>query len=470
MKRYRYALCAVFLLAVVFRFVNYPNRWGLATDQANFALTGLHAVRSHAIPLLGPFSSGGPFQTGGIWYWLVSAGNILFPGLVIGPWLFMEVLALVFVLAMVCAGWLLGGPILGLLAGTLAALSPAQITQATNLSNQTPIALPAAGAIIAAIGYVRTKSPLYLFFIGLGIGIASAIHLQGAGLLPLAAVAILLAGVPTLRGLILLALGLMLPWASVLIADAGNDWYNTTSMIRYYTVDQYNISLDVLGRRWLTFATQFMPNIWGFTIGGYPQLGAAAILLGIGVGSWQILRRSVSREWLLLIASFAGSIVIVRYTRVPLFDSFVVFFHPFILLLTAGIVWFFLRHIRPIGIALLLVLFAGSTLRNVSEIRLATNVSAREAQRQRQTLTSQFPGKKIAVYDYRYSNTAFSLPLVLYLEHAYLTDPDGVKIGVSSSGLQNLSGSSSAQLEEAGWAYIDAKTIYTNVQHWYKKK
>lgn len=484
---HRFLVIAILLLAIILRFINYHNRWGLASDQAAFALTGIHALRAHELPLLGPFSSGGPFQTGGIWYWLVALGKLVFFGSIQGPWLFMGLLSLVFVIAMIIAGSLLGGANLGLISGLLSAVSTAQITQSTNLSNQTPIALPAVGTIIAALLYIKTKTPRYLFFVGLGIGIASAIHLQGAGLVPIAIAAVLLSGLPTLQGLMLLALGILAPWVSVLWADSGHSWYNTKNMIQYYAVDQYRISLDVLGRRWLTFGTQFIPNIWSFTIGGFRWVGILTIILGLGVAAYQVLTRKVTKGWVFVFISFVGCLTMARYAHVPLFDSFVVFFHPFILLLTAGVVWFFLSRSKIIGIALLILIVAMSTIKNFQEITRATNLSAQEAIRLRSALSSFFPEKKIALYDFFYKNTSSSFPLLMYLEEKNLVAPDGVRVGISHPNpdidpshkilytdamgvsLYDLTGSSSAQLGDGHWAYVDAEVIYQSVEHWYQK-
>lgn len=464
----------IIILAIFLRFINFDNRWGLGYDQASFALVGKYAADAHVIPLLGPFSSSGPFQTGGEWYWLVAVGHILFPGIVIGPWIFMGMLSLVFVGAMTIIGVSLEGPMLGLMAALLSAVSTAEITQSTNLSNQTPIALFAALSIIAALAYQKSKKPHYLFFLGLGIGIASSIHLQGMGLLPLAIITILLCGV-TLRGLLLLGLGLVLPWIPVLLADSTHGWYNTKNMVYYYSVDQYHISLDVLGRRWLTFGTQLIPNIWGFTIGGYWWTGMTTIITGLIVfkrGPLALLRGvplQNTKNWFLVILSFIGMLIVVRYAHVPLYDSFLVFFHPFILIITAGIVFQLIKINNILGVLFLLMLLATSTIKNVEEITHATNLSAREAKKTRQMLTTSHPDTKFAVYDYQFQTAAKTLALLMYLDQKKLLDPNGHRIGISADGISDLQSSTSAELTDAHWAYLDNKIIYDSVQNWWKK-
>lgn len=483
--RFHWGILAIFVLAVFLRFVNFPNRWGLGYDQASFAIVGKHAADSFTLPLLGPFSSGGPFQTSGLWYWIIASGNILFPHLVEGPWIFIGFLSIATVAAIIIAGIVLGGKALGLVAGLLTAVSTAQITQSTNLSNQTPIALPASLALIASFAYIHRERPIYLLFLGLGIGTASAIHLQGLGLLPLALVTLVVGKKISLLRFFLLLFGLVLPWLPVFIADSQHDWYNTKNMIRYYTVDQYAISLDVLGRRWKTFLTEFTISLWGLTIGGFWWAGIITLLSGI-IGSVQLLaKRMVSKLWITLLVSFLGMLAIVRYTRVPLYESFVVFLHPFILLITAGITITLFRLHRYLGILFLVVLLIPTLIRDFQEIRNATNTTARRARNIRQALINRFPASKFALYDYRFETAATTLPLLLYLDQADRIDPDGYRVGMAmpteelssshpvmytdetGTTLYDLESSSASDLDRAHWAYLDFPVVYKSVQHWW---
>src|SRR3989338_1965310 len=76
-----YELCLLFIIVVsiFLRFYNYDQRLGLAYDQAHDAIVSLYALEQGKLPLLGPFSSAGAFQTGGEWYWFIMAGQSVFP-------------------------------------------------------------------------------------------------------------------------------------------------------------------------------------------------------------------------------------------------------------------------------------------------------------------------------------------------------------------------------------------------------
>src|SRR5260221_5008170 len=76
----------IIAITLLLRFYLYPVRWGLAYDQAHDAIVARYALAHGKIPLLGPFSSAGPFQTGGEWYWFIMLGIGLFPFWIQGPW------------------------------------------------------------------------------------------------------------------------------------------------------------------------------------------------------------------------------------------------------------------------------------------------------------------------------------------------------------------------------------------------
>ncbi|MCX8009126.1 MAG: hypothetical protein N3A54_05525, partial [Patescibacteria group bacterium] len=67
----------ILMLSCFLRFFRYSDRWGLAYDQAHDALIARHAIASGQMPLVGPFSSAGPFQISGVWYWFIMFGTLL---------------------------------------------------------------------------------------------------------------------------------------------------------------------------------------------------------------------------------------------------------------------------------------------------------------------------------------------------------------------------------------------------------
>lgn len=477
----------ILLLTVVIRFINFENRWGLAYDQAHDAVVARYALTAHKLPLLGPFSSAGPFQTGGEWYWLIMAATAIYPNSVLTPWVVLTLLSVVFVLLMMVIGKEMINKQFGIILGLLSAVSTAQTTQSTNLTNQTPLALISLLAIWSMVRFVRSRKIIYLFLLGFFIGLTASIHLQGVTLLTLAFFVLLLTGKASLRGLPFLLAGLLLPWLPVLLVDFSHNFFNTRNMIYYFLHDQYRISLEVLGRRWLTYAGVLWPNLWSFVIGGYKLLGYIIIPLVAVLTFMSFLKKNISKEWAVITLCFLTMVIIIRYTRTPLFQSYFVFLHPFIIILTGWVIFNLKEKSLLIGLLLLSGIIVGSLSQDIKEIKGGTNSTAIRAKHWRDLLVRQYPNKKFAIYDYEYKSASYSLPMVLFLEAKGLLNDGGYRIGftnfeaTTSSGhievkgnqmgfnLWDLNSSSSAELLKAGWSFINPSEIYYATEEWYLK-
>ena len=79
-------------IAAILRFYNYPNRWGLAYDQARDVLVSTYALHNSLIPAIGPFSSAGQFVYGPQWFWIISLMSAVFPNAIITPWIIQSLL------------------------------------------------------------------------------------------------------------------------------------------------------------------------------------------------------------------------------------------------------------------------------------------------------------------------------------------------------------------------------------------
>lgn len=484
-----FGICLLFILilATILRFYNYENRWGLAYDQAHDALVARYALEAHKIPLVGPFSSAGPFQTGGEWYWLIMAATALYPSATITPWIFLTFIYILFVYIIILAGKELVSKKFGLLVGLLAAVSTAQIAQGTNLTNQTPLAIISLFSIWTMIKYVKTKKSKYLFLLGFLVSFAATIHLQGMSLFLLPFSLLLFNGKPSVKNIGILLMGISIPLIPLLIFDTQNNFINSRNMIQYYLYDQYKISLDVLGRRWLTFLGIFLPNAWSHIIGGNLILGYIIILLSGVAIVHNFLKSQLSKEWYILIISSLGMLVLVRYTRTPLFDSFIVFMHPFILLFTALAIFSIYKKNVVIGLSFMFLIVIGSFLKDIREIKLATNHIAPWSREQEKVLIKNFPNHKFAIYDFKNKTGGATLPLVIFLYTNKKIDDGGIKLGVviSTSGAQfkypivfgdkegykilNLNNSSSAELLREGWAFVNPSQVYKSTEEWHSR-
>ncbi|MDP2638362.1 MAG: glycosyltransferase family 39 protein [Candidatus Levybacteria bacterium] len=468
------------------RFYNYEGRWGLAYDQAHDAVVAQHALEAHKIPLVGPFSSAGPFQTGGEWYWIIMLGTALYPNSVIAPWIFLTSISVLFVYVIILVSKELIDKKFGLLIGLLATFSTAQITQSTNLTNQTPLAIIALFSIWMMVRYVKLRKSKYLFFLGILVGLAGTIHLQGVLLLLLPFSLFLFNGKPSARSVGILLIGLLIPLIPLLIFDLQSNFINISSMVQYYLHDQYKISLDVLGRRWLTYAGIFWPKTWGHVIGGNMITGYVLIIGVLLIAFYQFLKKKIKKEWYIMLISFLLAVIVLRYTRTPLFESYVVFLHPLILLLTGWLMYVLYSVKKAFGILFIVIVLIGSANKDINEIVNAENYTSFRVNNWKNKLTSQFPGDKFSLYDYKYKTVDMSLPLVLYLNSDKKIFDKGIKIGMvfaTKSGefnfpliygektghqILNLNSLTNKELREEGWTLINPSEVYRTTEDWYK--
>ena len=100
-KRFVLLTICITVFAGIFRSYNFINRLSLGADQVSFLLLSRYALFHHKLPLWGPFSSAGPFQTGGEWYWLVMAAQAVYPFSIITPWIVFVGLSILFVYLMI---------------------------------------------------------------------------------------------------------------------------------------------------------------------------------------------------------------------------------------------------------------------------------------------------------------------------------------------------------------------------------
>lgn len=481
------SIALIFLISVFLRFYNYQNRWGLAYDQAYGAIVARYALETGKIPLLGPFSSAGPFQTGGEWYWFIMLGTLFGSGNVNSPWIFLSLSSVFFVFLMILIAKELVDKKFAVIVGLLAAVSTSQIAQSFSLTNQSIISLFSAFSILSSIKYIKTKKNKYLFLLGLNTSLAATIHLEGAALIFLVVATLIFSGLPNILGIFYLVLGLVIPTIPILLFDIQNNFVNSKNMIQYYLHDQYKISLDVLGRRWSTYLSDFWVKSLAHIISGEKIISIFVMILTSIFVIYSIIKRNLSKEWTIIVASFVSMIIFLRYLRTPLFDSYLMFAHPFIFLLIGFLLYTLLLRNRPIGILFIVIIILGTIRSDIPELNVSGNYSAIEAKARVDVLKEKFPNEKFSIYTYKYKWADKNLILGLFLYSKNMIANDGRRISVvvatreaeftSSiiSGdklgyqLLDLNSSSSSQLQKSGWGRVNPEDIYNSTEKWYKK-
>ena len=482
----KFLLCVylIIILASFLRFYNFDNRWGLAYDQSRDVLVARAALDGYKLPLVGPFSSAGQFVYGPQWFWTLMFMINIYPSFLLTPWLIQSFLYVAAVFLMILIGKEINGKVFGLFVGFLAAISPAQIAQSTNLTSPSMVAIFSMVSVYFFIRYIKYQKTVDIFLMGLCVSTSINIHFQAIGLLILIPISLSLGGY-NLNIIRACLAGAIIPFIPLIIFDLSNNFFESKNMIDYYRFGQYRIYIP---NRWLTYVGVFWPHAWARIVGGNTILGYTSIILISIVTLYKVAKREVTKPILSIIISFFAMFVILRYYRGEKFDSYLTFFHPFILILTAWVIFQVYRLNRTLGFLVLIVFLIGSINMSWPEIINVSNNSAFRAESWKNLLISKYPGEKFAVYDYGYSSAGFSLPLVLFLYNDGRISDKGHKIGFGSKPkvivqdhkeilgnkagfrLRDLDSSTSAQLSEDGWAFINPSSIYRSTEEWYYKK
>jgi hypothetical protein len=479
-KQYWFQAGIFFLLLIggILRFWDYQNRWGFAFDQAHDVLVAREGIRQGKIPLLGPFASGANVVGGPQWYWAIMIFSLINPKWILTPWVCLTFLYIFFIYLMVLIGKELGGKKLGLIVGLIVTFSPLQISQGVNLTNQSPMALVSAMAILTAIKYLKTKKLIYAFLLGNFVSLGISIHLQGIGLL-FVLIAVMILGWPhSFLGIILIVLGLVFQFLPWIIFDLNNNFYNLRNLWQYYRWEQYKIWIP---NRWLTYAFSFWPDLWRKIVGGNYWLslfqGISLLLFGL----YHFFHKKLRKEFLLVSLSFILIFISLRYYRGERFESYYVFTHPFVFLLSGWLVLNIFNWKKLAGGIFLLSLIIGSLFQIKIHYQKSTNTLYPLVKEWEEVLKEKFPGEKFAVYDYEMSTKTQTTALSLVLDIDRLIDDGGVKIGISREEFQipsktfynkdgySLTNISDIKKEGDKWAFLNPSEIWKGTEEWWKK-
>lgn len=481
--KFEIAVFLIVLLAFILRFYNYENRWGLAYDQARDVTVAREALKEHKIPLIGPFSSAGQFVYGPQWFWILAIMISLYPFSYIAPWVMQALLYVLMVFLMIVIGKELINKKFGLLLGLLTAVSPAQIGQSINLTSPSMVSIFCILTLYFFIKYLKNDNKIYAFLLGFSLSTAINIHFQAIGLLAFIPIALFF-GKRDIKKIAFLFLGVFIPFIPLVIFDFITNHFESKNILDYYMYGQYKIYVP---NRWLTYLSIYWPTSWARIIGGEVIIAYAILVLSLVYTVYAFYKRKISKILVAIFTIFLLMVLMLRYYRGERYDSYLVFTHPFVLLISGWTIFQTLRIQKVIAIIFLGIVVLGSFRIDYKEATNAYNYMMVQTNEWTAMLKNTHPGKKFAVYDYRYRSTGYSLPFVLKLQEEGMIDDNGYKIGFGnipkeerkirkrvkevdiSYEVWGLEGSTSAQLKEEGWAFINPSQVYKSTVEWYKK-
>ena len=177
------AVLAIVVVAAVFRFVNLPTRGTFDADQGHDMLVLHDLVSLGQVPLLGPPTSIGDFHHGVLYYFILAPAAWLSGS---DPLAVTAAIAVAGVLAVAVVWWLarsIGGPVAGIVAALLMAVSASAVDESTFIWNPNLIALTSAIALAAAWRAWSTGRATWWVVAGVGAIATMHCHVLGSILL-----------------------------------------------------------------------------------------------------------------------------------------------------------------------------------------------------------------------------------------------------------------------------------------------
>jgi hypothetical protein len=483
-KRVEITLVSILILSLLLRFINYSNRWGLAYDQARDIIVASYALNNHLIPLIGPFSASGPFVFGPYAYWMYMFFISLQPSNVILPWIFQTAISALMPLIMFLVGKEVLNKKFGLLLAFFTAISTAQIAQATNLTYSTFVGFVSMLVFLFAIKAIKYSKDRFFFLTAFFVGFAVNIHFQAIGLLIVLPL-ILIFSRFSIRRILLVSMGLVSTFIPLIIFDFIGNHYESSHLIKFFLSGGNEFSLP---NRWLTYIGIFWPKAFSHVIGGYFPMGYVLGFLLLCVTVYSFVSKKFSKLIFFVLSFFVINIIILRYFKGGIYDAFLVYMHPSILILTAYVVLILKRKNLFLAIFLFISISILTINKNIYEIKYATNYTSPRAIVYMNDLRNKFPQRKFSLYDYGFKNVSISYPTVMYLMKNELADSAGKKIGFADATnsaqfkernapliegeaiggpfMMDLSEYTDKELDEMGWFPINPDVVYNSVERW----
>ena len=177
-------LLGLLAIAALLRLPGLDARGTWDADQGHDMLVLWRLIYDHQIPLLGPPTSIGDFHHGALYYFLLAPFALLSNG---NPTVVVGAIAVGGVAAVGITWWLarsVGGPVAGLVAGLLMAVSASAINESTFIWNPNLIAMSSSVALAGAWQAHRKGRPRWWILAAAGLVVTMQCHVLGIALAP----------------------------------------------------------------------------------------------------------------------------------------------------------------------------------------------------------------------------------------------------------------------------------------------
>ncbi len=287
-------------IGALLRLPGLAGRGGWDADQGHDMLVLWRLIQDHQVPLLGPPTSIGDFHHGALYYFVLAPFAWLSS---VNPTAVVGAIALGGLVAVALTWWLarsIGGPIAGLAAGLLMAVSSSAILETTSIWNPNLIAMSSSVALASAWQAQRTGSARWWILAGAGLVVTMQCHVLGIALAPPLVAAYLLdlrRASPgenrqrlRLAGLVALAV-IVIGYLPLVVHELTNNFSETRAALAFLEAGRQPVALSLPAR--LLFV--------GLRILAWPLAGvltdhlAIGVLLGVAVVAGLTWRIRVAR-------------------------------------------------------------------------------------------------------------------------------------------------------------------------------
>ncbi len=348
-----YILGIIFISGFIFRFFNFPKRYGFDFDASRDSLSASIFSENLSLPLTGAASSAAPFNFGPWYYW----GLIIFEKIIpiYGSWIFVSVISLLTIIVAYKIGESLENKNFGLILAGLFAISPSQIVLSTTLSNPSVIPLFSGLVFLFFVYYLKAKKVIYIFLLSLFLSMGITIHFQLAGFI-IFPILILVFYISRIRNIVLLVFGFLIPLIPIIIFEITNSFQNTKGLVFYFTESRENV---YVANRWLFYVRDFWPKFWSETLGLNLAITVAFLfLLGI-LFLYLLQERKINKIHFMVVAAFVFNFILLRYFPAQKPIYYLYFLQIFIFVFSGFLLFKLIekRKIKPIGLLVITVLF-----------------------------------------------------------------------------------------------------------------
>ncbi len=494
-KKFQIIIFFILFLAAFLRFYNFPNRWGIGDDSSRDIAIAREALIRHELPLIGSFSSAGPFVFGPIFYLTIMASYLILPSVFTAPIIATILSGIATVAILITCGYLIGGKRLSIFTGLLAATSIQMTVRSVILGQHTYVAFTTALLFLTFILYWQRKKIIYAFLMGVSLGAAIGFHYQSINLLVFFPAILCIPGVNiTIRkkliGLSLMLIGFLIPSMPLIIWDSQQQWANTRNILDYLLIAQNRLYVP---NSWKLFLFQYLPSYWSFIVSGYAPVALFLMVFTGIITAISIIKRKISSIMAVFTIIFASLLLVNRFYKGERSEGYLIYLAPFIIIFTAWSInkmfdikrkKYYTTMARITG-AIILIIIIGGNIWQLIKYEQATNTKL-ILDKTVKFLIKKYPDTKFTIYDYHNRSGSMSQPLSLWLKMQDRTDPRGMPIGLvcwSKECAQNLPNITTLgyntivdmrkvkdrDIKSSGWINVNQESMYDDLIGWSKK-